>query len=86
MTSKKLAFKGDYQTEFGGKISRVWRAYRVFHNNIEIGSLYEEPRDYPKRYHAHAGGFEISGERVGSWYETEKQAINALVNLPLTSS
>jgi len=80
MVNKTLAFKGDYQSEFGGKLSRVWRAYRVFNNNVEVGSLYEEPEDYPQRYHVYAGGFEISGERVGGWYATAKEAINALIS------
>ena len=79
MTRKLLAFKGDYQREFGGETSRVWRAYTVFYNNTDIGSLYVEPKDYPERYHVHAGGFEISGERVGGWYKTEQLAVKALV-------
>jgi len=81
MTSKTLAFKGDYRSEFGGKVSRVWKAYRIFSDNKEIGSLYIEPEDYPKRYHVYTGGFETSGDRVGGWYETEKQALSALLTV-----
>ncbi len=80
MATKRLAFKGDYRSEFGGKLSRVWRAYRVFNNNVEVGSLYEEPEDYPARYHVYAGGFETSGDRVGGWYKTQEEALTALIN------
>ncbi len=85
MVETVLAFKGDYRNEFGGKLSRVWRAFRVFNNNIEIGSLYEEPKDYPNRYHVYSRGFETTGTRVGSWYETRKQALEALVKVETTS-
>ena len=74
----QLAFKGDYRSEFGGTKSRVWRVYRVFKDNIEIGSLYVEPGDYPQRYHVYKDGFETSGIRVGEWHTTRQQALGAL--------
>ena len=74
----KLAFKSDYAQEFGGDKPRIWRAFTVFKDNIDIGSLYEEPGDYRRRYHVHKGGFEISGDRVGDWYTTRKDALAAL--------
>lgn len=79
MVTKRLAFEGDYQKEFGGRYSRIWKAYRVFNDNIEIGSLYIEPEDYPNRYKVYTHGFEISGDRIGTWYHTEKQALDALI-------
>ncbi len=74
----KLAFKGDYSKEFGGNRPRVWMAFMVFRDNIEIGSLYEEPGDYKRRYHVHKNGFEISGDRVGGWYDNRGNALTAL--------
>ena len=79
MTTKRLAFKGDYRIEFGGKLSRKWSVHRISKDNIEIGTLYIEPEDYPSRYHVYAGGGETTGERVGGWYKTEKEALEALV-------
>jgi len=71
----QLAFKGDYSREFGGDKPRIWRAFRVFNqDNKDIGSIYEEPADYTKRYRAFRGGFETSGEYIGSFY-TKLQAL-----------
>ena len=80
MLNKKLAFKGNYQTEFGGNHPRIWRAFSVFNNGTEVGSLYEEPTDYPERYHVYRGGFETTGERVGEWYKTSAGAMAALAS------
>jgi len=77
MTTKRLAFKGDYASEFGGK-SRIWRVFRVFLDNREIGSLYEEPEDYPQRYHIYKNGFETSGDRIGKWYVSRSEALKEL--------
>ena len=71
----QLAFKGDYAHEFGGSVPRIWRAFRVFNQkDKELGSIYEEPIDYPKRYRAFSGGFETSGNYVGK-FETKRQAL-----------
>ena len=77
MIETKLAFKGDYAREFGGR-SRIWRVFSVFKDNIEVGSLYVEPEDYPQRYHVYQNGYETTGDRIGSWYASRKEALKAL--------
>lgn len=80
MIETKLAFKGDYTREFGGTNPRIWKVYDVFIDNIQTGSLYEEPDSYDERYHVYKNGYEISGDRIGDWYKTRKEALQALKN------
>ena len=76
MIKTKIAFSGNYQKEFGGNESRPWKSSRVFKDSKEVGSIYQEPSDYPYPFRTFKGGFETSGNYIGQ-FKTRKEALKS---------